>query len=88
MGRVPRIRFRKHWFNVLWLFPLGFLMLIILGAVAQEVLILTMRSGPVLIFSFAPPGRVFDRSSSRALKVIRPSEILTFSRRRPAAAGY
>ena len=46
-------------------------------------LILTMRPGPVLIFSFGPTPTCFDRSSFRALKVIHFPEFLTFSRRRP-----
>lgn len=34
---IPRIRFGKHWFNTLWLLPLGALFLIVGAAVAQEI---------------------------------------------------
>src|SRR5262249_430955 len=50
-------------------------------------LILTMRPGPVLIFSFGPTPTCFDRSSFRALKVIHFPEFLTFSRRRPGGGA-
>src|SRR5215469_1703707 len=36
-GVVPHVRFRKRWFNTLWLLPLGFLFLIIGVPVAQQV---------------------------------------------------
>jgi len=36
-GVIPRIRFGKHWFNTLWLLPLGVLFLIVGAAVAQEI---------------------------------------------------
>ena len=49
---------------------------------AVKQLILTMRSGPVLIFSFGLTSTVFDRSSFRALKVFH----LQFLP--PAAARY
>jgi thiosulfate reductase cytochrome b subunit len=35
-GVIPHIRLGKRWFNVLWLLPLGFLLLLIGVAVAQE----------------------------------------------------
>ena len=34
-GIVPRIRFRKHWYNVLWAFPIAFVLLVAGVALAQ-----------------------------------------------------
>ncbi|MGH7907932.1 MAG: molybdopterin-dependent oxidoreductase [Candidatus Binataceae bacterium] len=36
-GVIPRIRFGKYWFNVLWLIPVGILLIIIFVAVTQEI---------------------------------------------------
>jgi len=35
-GEIPRIRFWKRWYNVLWAIPLGFFFLIVGIAMAQD----------------------------------------------------
>ncbi|OYV72958.1 MAG: oxidoreductase, partial [Deltaproteobacteria bacterium 21-66-5] len=53
-GVVPRVRVGKHWFNVLWVLPIGFVLLVVGVAMAQAMRQLPGVQAFVLHYPGAP----------------------------------